>query len=93
MSIRFRTATTRFGSDGGPCAIPRPRHGRSCGHLSTKICLAAGLCDRLKERFVLYVGRKLLTLEAIAQIQSAFSLSPDKTNVETDFHYQSHERP
>ena len=49
--------------------------------------------DRVKERFVLYADRKLMLPDTITQIQARFALSPDKTIVETDFHYQSHETP
>jgi hypothetical protein len=31
--------------------------------------------------------------DTITQIQARFALSPDKTIVETDFHYQSPETP
>jgi hypothetical protein len=49
--------------------------------------------DRVKKRFVLYADRKLMLPETISQIQARFALSPDKTIVETDFHYQSPETP
>jgi hypothetical protein len=49
--------------------------------------------DRVKKRFVLYADRKLMLPDTITQIQARFALSPDKTMVETDFHYQSRETP
>jgi hypothetical protein len=49
--------------------------------------------DRVKEHFILYADRKLMPPGTISQIQSRFALPPAKTNVETDFHYQSLETP
>jgi hypothetical protein len=49
--------------------------------------------DQKKELFILYADRKLMPPEMIAQIQGRFALPPDKTRVETDFHYQSPETP
>jgi hypothetical protein len=49
--------------------------------------------DQVKEGFILYADRKLMLPDTITQIQARFALSPDKTIVETDFHYQSHETP
>jgi hypothetical protein len=49
--------------------------------------------DQKKKLFTLYADRKLMPPETIAQIQGRFALPPDKTRVETDFHYQSPETP
>jgi hypothetical protein len=49
--------------------------------------------DRVKKPFVLYADRKLILPETITKIQARFALPPDKTIVETDFHYQSPEAP
>ena len=49
--------------------------------------------DQKKKLFTLYADRKLMPLGTIAQIQGRFALPPDKTRVETDFHYQSPETP
>ncbi len=44
-------------------------------------------------RFILYADRKLLQPSAIAAIQRRFALPADRTDIETDFHYQSAESP
>jgi hypothetical protein len=49
--------------------------------------------DQMKKLFILYADRKLMLPDTITQIQAGFALSPNKTIVETDFHYQSHETP
>lgn len=49
--------------------------------------------NRPKKRFILYADRKLLRPETIAAIERLFALPPDRTDVETDFHYQSAETP
>jgi hypothetical protein len=49
--------------------------------------------DQSKSNFILYADRKLMLPETIAQIEKRFSLPPQQTTVETDFHYQSHETP
>ena len=49
--------------------------------------------DRLKECFVLYADRKLLSPETIAQIENRFAIAPEQTKTETDLHYQSGETP
>ncbi len=49
--------------------------------------------DRLKEHFVLYADRKLLSPETIGQIESRFAIAPEHAEAETDFHYQSGETP
>ena len=49
--------------------------------------------DQMKKPFILYADRKLMLPDTITEIQARFALSPDKTIVETDFHYQSHETP
>ena len=49
--------------------------------------------DRSKNRFTLYADAKLMRPETIARIEGRFSIPPEQTTVETDFHYQSHETP
>ena len=49
--------------------------------------------DQMKKLFILYADRKLMLPETISQIQARFALPPDKTTVDTDFHYQSPETP
>ena len=49
--------------------------------------------DRSRDLFVLYADRKLLTPEMIARIQAQFLLPADRTEVKSDFHYQSKETP
>ena len=49
--------------------------------------------DTSRERFTLYADRKLMTPKTITHIRSYFSLPPDRTVVESDFHYQSKETP
>jgi hypothetical protein len=49
--------------------------------------------DQKRKGFTLYADRKLMSAATIAKIQALFALPPDKTIVETDFHYQSPETP
>jgi hypothetical protein len=49
--------------------------------------------DRSRDLFVLYADHKLLTPEIIACIQAQFHLPEDRTEVTSDFHYQSNETP
>jgi hypothetical protein len=41
----------------------------------------------------LYADRKLMTPEIIARIQAQFHLPQERTEVKSDFHYQSKETP
>jgi hypothetical protein len=49
--------------------------------------------DRSRDLFILYADRKLLTPEMIARIASQFHLPAERTEVQSDFHYQSTEIP
>ncbi len=49
--------------------------------------------DRSRDLFVLYADRKLMTAEMIARIQAQFHLPKKRTEVKSDFHYQSKEVP
>jgi hypothetical protein len=47
--------------------------------------------DRARDLFVLYADRKLLTPATIAPIATQFCLPAERTEVQSDFHYQSTE--
>jgi hypothetical protein len=49
--------------------------------------------DRSRDQFILYADRKLLTHATIARIETKFQLPADRTEVQSDFHYQSKETP
>lgn len=49
--------------------------------------------DRSRDLFILYADRKLMTPEIIARIQAQFHLPEERTEVKSDFHYQSKETP
>ena len=49
--------------------------------------------DRSRDLFILYADRKLLTPEMMARIASQFHLPAERTEVQSDFHYQSAETP
>jgi hypothetical protein len=49
--------------------------------------------DRSRDQFILYADRKLLTPETIARIETHFHLPEDRTEVQSDLHYQSTETP
>jgi hypothetical protein len=49
--------------------------------------------DRSRDLFILYRDRKLLTPATIARIETKFHLSAHRTEVQSDFHYQSKETP
>jgi hypothetical protein len=49
--------------------------------------------DRSRDLFVLYADRKLLTPATIARIKAQFHLPADRTEVQSDCHYQSTETP
>jgi len=46
-----------------------------------------------RDLFVLYADRKLMTPEIIAGIRAQFHLPQERTEVKSDFHYQSKETP
>ena len=49
--------------------------------------------DRSRNLFILYADRKLLTPATIARIETQFHLPAERTEVQSDFHYQSTEMP
>jgi hypothetical protein len=49
--------------------------------------------DRSRDLFILYADRKLLTRAMIARIATQFHLQAERTEVTSDFHYQSTETP
>jgi hypothetical protein len=49
--------------------------------------------DQSRDLFIIYVDRKLLTPATIARIQAQFHLPGNRTEVQSDFHYQSTETP
>jgi hypothetical protein len=49
--------------------------------------------DRVRDLFVLYADRKLLTPATIARIATQFHLPAERIEVQSDFHYQSTETP
>jgi hypothetical protein len=49
--------------------------------------------DRARDRFILYADRKLMTPATIARIKTQFRLPADRTEVQSDLHYQSTETP
>jgi hypothetical protein len=49
--------------------------------------------DRSRDLFIIYADRKLLTPAMIARIETQFHLREERTEVTSDFHYQSTEIP
>lgn len=49
--------------------------------------------DRARDLFILYTDRKLVTPEMIARIQANFHLPEERTEIQSDGHYQSTETP
>jgi hypothetical protein len=49
--------------------------------------------DQSRDLFVLYSNRKLMIPGIIARIQTRFHLPEERTEVKSDFHYQSNEAP
>jgi hypothetical protein len=49
--------------------------------------------DRSRDLFILYADRKLVTPEMIARIATRFHLPEERTEITSDFHYQSTETP
>jgi hypothetical protein len=47
--------------------------------------------DRARDLFVLYADRKLLTTAMIARLKTQFHLPAERTEVQSDLHYQSKE--
>jgi hypothetical protein len=49
--------------------------------------------DRSRDLFILYADRKLLTPAMIPRIETQFHLPAERTEVQSDLHYQSNETP
>jgi hypothetical protein len=49
--------------------------------------------DRSRDLFILYADRKLLAPVTIARIKAQFHLPEERTEVTSDWHYQSKETP
>jgi hypothetical protein len=49
--------------------------------------------DRARDLFIIYADRKLLTPATIARIKRQFHLPAERTEVKSDWHYQSTETP
>jgi hypothetical protein len=49
--------------------------------------------DRSRDLFIVYADRKLLTPATIARIETHFHLPTERTEVQSDWHYQSTETP
>ena len=49
--------------------------------------------DRSRDLFIRYADRKLITPATIARIAIQFHLPAERTEVQTDLHYQSPETP
>jgi hypothetical protein len=49
--------------------------------------------DQSRDLFIIYADRNLLTPAMIARIETKFHLPPQRTEVQSDFHYQSKETP
>ena len=49
--------------------------------------------DRARDLFIIYADRKLLTPAMITRIETQFHLPAERTEVQSDFHYQSTETP
>ncbi len=49
--------------------------------------------DRARDLFIIYADRKLLTPATIARLNTQFLLPAERTEVKSDWHYQSTETP
>jgi hypothetical protein len=49
--------------------------------------------DRSRDLFILYADRKLVTPATLARIATQFHLSVERTEIQSDWHYQSTETP
>jgi hypothetical protein len=49
--------------------------------------------DRSRDLFILYADRKLLTPATIARIEAQFQLPEERTEIQSDLHYESTETP
>jgi hypothetical protein len=49
--------------------------------------------DRSRDLFIIYADRKLLTPATIARIKAQFQLPAERTEIQSDLHYQSKETP
>jgi hypothetical protein len=49
--------------------------------------------DRSRDLYIIYADRKILTPEMIARIETQFHLPEDRTEIQSDLHYQGTETP
>jgi hypothetical protein len=49
--------------------------------------------DRSRNLFIIYADRMLMTTATIARIETQFHMPAERTEVQSDFHYQSTETP
>jgi hypothetical protein len=49
--------------------------------------------DRARDLFIIYADRKLLSPATIARIKTQFRLPEERTEIQSDLHYQSNETP
>jgi hypothetical protein len=49
--------------------------------------------DQARDLFILYADRKLMTPATIARIETQFQLPEERTEIQSDWHYQSTETP
>jgi hypothetical protein len=45
--------------------------------------------DRSRDSFIIYADRKLLTPEMVARLETQFQLPEERTEIQSDLHYQS----
>ena len=49
--------------------------------------------DQSRDLFIIYADRKLLTPATIARLETQFQLPAERTEIQSDLHYQSNETP
>jgi len=64
-----------------------------CGLTNTKTGRADASSSTGRDLFLLYADRKLLTPAIIARIKTQFHLPAERTEIQSDWHYQSTETP
>jgi hypothetical protein len=70
-----------------------PPYAPPCCFTNTKTGRGRIVFDRSRDLFIVYADRKLLTPAMIAHIATQFHLPADRTEVQSDWHYQSNETP
>jgi hypothetical protein len=82
------------GRTGAATGLSIPSCAPSCDLTNTKTWPRGRIVfDRSRDVFMLYADRKLLTPAMIARIETKFQLPEERTEIQTDFHYQSKEIP